>query len=500
MTGARLIEEAEAVREFLEMQHQVMESTAFAQCRRRQCNTLSAKIGLADGKVSVKEATRIIEELQQTLWDEEEREFLAGQVGRATEGPTKGSNKRRSTQTCKTFPHYLTRSEKDQLQSDIHNLLKVKVLVERSLLMHLTLPSEPTMQHVIVSGIMLGLKAPRPIDKYNMLQEYKSELRTRLKQQQQGPAEWHVLFYPDTPAGLDSELYKHAYAAEPPSELMDADVKQEVQSYEVPLRKTSKLVRACASFTEQGGRGSGNQNAIGPNPMQLMMEFMQMVKGNKDDANLLENFQVFHNKHRKRAPLPLPGPAATSAETALAPMESDDATEVARDEVMPEEEAEETGDRSLFDFGLDEGALKTLDTLKGALSEREVQKKQAVKGEASAVAAKTPLNATARAKAKAQPKALPTAAPKAAAASAKAGAKAVAKSVGKPGPKRKVHPCPQPGEGTFFWQGGKVHRNDRSSCWRVFINKSDRCDRKIHWKGDEQGTFERALKMIEAGG
>ena len=58
---------------------------------------------------------------------------------------------------------------------------------------------------------------------------------------------------------------------------------------------------------------------------------------------------------------------------------------------------------------------------------------------------------------------------------------------------------PKPGGGTFHYKNGKIHRNDRSSCWLVFINKSDRCDKKVLFKGDEVSSFRKALAMIEAG-
>ena len=37
--------------------------------------------------------------------------------------------------------------------------------------------------------------------------------------------------------------------------------------------------------------------------------------------------------------------------------------------------------------------------------------------------------------------------------------------------------------------GGKIHRSDISCSWRVFLRATDRCDRKIAWKGDEQGSL-----------
>ncbi|CAJ1358062.1 unnamed protein product [Effrenium voratum] len=53
------------------------------------------------------------------------------------------------------------------------------------------------------------------------------------------------------------------------------------------------------------------------------------------------------------------------------------------------------------------------------------------------------------------------------------------------------------GAATTFYRQGKIHRSDATESWRVFVHKSDRCDKKIRWHGDEEGAWKKALHMID---
>ena len=58
-------------------------------------------------------------------------------------------------------------------------------------------------------------------------------------------------------------------------------------------------------------------------------------------------------------------------------------------------------------------------------------------------------------------------------------------------------PPPVPWNGTFFWKGGKIHKNPKSTSWRCFVSCSDRNDFKIKFGDDETASFHRALRLIE---
>ena len=97
-------------------------------------------------------------------------------------------------------------------------------------------------------------------------------------------------------------------------------------------------------------------------------------------------------------------------------------------------------------------------------------------------------------------KAAAKSAPKASAGKAKP--KAAVKSAAAEPPREGASELPNPPvpwNGTFFWLEGKVHRNPAATCWRVFINKSDRNDKKVKFGDDEVASFHKALRLIEDG-
>ena len=58
-------------------------------------------------------------------------------------------------------------------------------------------------------------------------------------------------------------------------------------------------------------------------------------------------------------------------------------------------------------------------------------------------------------------------------------------------------PCPEPKSGTTWYRKGKIHRNQGG--FRVFVNASDRCDKKVKIKdeNDCEAEWQKALKMID---
>ena len=58
-------------------------------------------------------------------------------------------------------------------------------------------------------------------------------------------------------------------------------------------------------------------------------------------------------------------------------------------------------------------------------------------------------------------------------------------------------PCPEPKSGNTWYRKGKIHRNQGG--FRVFVNASDRCDKKVKIKdeNDCEAEWQKALKMID---
>ncbi|CAE7193966.1 unnamed protein product [Symbiodinium sp. CCMP2592] len=57
----------------------------------------------------------------------------------------------------------------------------------------------------------------------------------------------------------------------------------------------------------------------------------------------------------------------------------------------------------------------------------------------------------------------------------------------------------QRGAPTTKYNGGKIHRSDTFSLWRVFIHEQDRVDKKIKFGTDMKASWKRALDMIDSG-
>ena len=72
--------------------------------------------------------------------------------------------------------------------------------------------------------------------------------------------------------------------------------------------------------------------------------------------------------------------------------------------------------------------------------------------------------------------------------------KGKAKKVLKDG--RPMYPKQQ-GGGAIHYNGGKVLRSDTFSCWRVFIQSTDRCDKRVPWNGNISKSWQQALDMID---
>lgn len=54
------------------------------------------------------------------------------------------------------------------------------------------------------------------------------------------------------------------------------------------------------------------------------------------------------------------------------------------------------------------------------------------------------------------------------------------------------------GDPTVYYQGGKIHRNEKSKCYRVFLVASDKKDKKCSFKvGSDDDAWSRACELLE---
>ena len=489
--GEQLLHDMKALDELLGAQQKIASKSSFETMLTNQFRFMMGKLDHVAGQVSLAEAAAISNALATSLWTVQQREALAEKVSSCT---TLGSNKkgRRPLQTLTAFSCYLTASDKKLLASDAHSMVKMEGVVARCVALGLHLPSEPTVAGIVATMIDCGIPAESDQAKWDLLKAFKSSLKAKVKHAPQ--CLQHIEKYPASPGELPPCIYKTCYEEEGPD--ANASPSLGMSSSDIPKRKTNIKVR-----TTVPGVASTQNDML----MQMLHILMSRAGGSSSGSGFdVQNLQIFGNKRKQRAlgDLPATQPssqAATPSPTTLALENKSEAVKSNAGEEppvetdsQPTEVRKDVKNEDLFDLGSlhskpnNTKAEDNAKLVEEAFANRESQKKQP-KGDDDA----TPKNLKPVGKAKAKAKAKGKASPKAVCTPKKT------PGVTKRSPKT-ITP-PKPGDGTFHYKNGKIHRNDRTSCWRVFINKNDRCDKKVLFKGDEVSSFRKALAMIEAG-
>ena len=495
--GEQLLHDMKALDDLLGAQQKVASKSSFETMLTNQFQFMMGKLDHLAGQVSLAEAAAISNALATSLWTVPQREALVEKVSSCT---TLGSNKkaRRPLQTLTAFSCYLTASDKTLLASDAHSIVKLEGVVARCMALGLHLPSEPTVAGIVATMIECGIKAESDSAKWELLKAFKSIIKAKVKHAPQ--CIQHIVKYPASPGDLPACIYKTCYGEEGPD--ANASPSLGMSSSDIPKRKSNIKVR-----TTVPGVASAQNEML----MQMFHCMMERMGGSSSGSGFdVQNLQIFANKKRQKALGDVPetqpsSRAATASTTTLALENKPEAVQP----VKPQEPAVETESQQtegstevpkdvknedLFDLDSlnpkpnNTRAEETAKLVEGAFANRESQKKQPQRDDNG-----SPQNpkAVGKGKAKAKAKAKGKASPKAVCTPKKTS------GIIKTSPKT-ITP-PKPGAGTFHYKNGKIHRNDRSSCWRVFVNKTDRCDKKILFKGDEVSSFRKALAMIEAG-
>ena len=283
----------------------------------------------------------------------------------------------------------------------------------------------------------------------------------------------------------------------------------------VPCRKTSKLVRGDSDLSQQSAAPMMQMQQL---MAQMMHHVMMQQSGAPSEAPgaSLANLHVFKpNRSNKAERSIAEEPSAQSQASASAQPELQASASSqpelqastraqpwlqASTSAQPELQASASAQPAALAnplFDLDVPAKpnnfrpeQQFQIMNEAFDRRSAANRENSGGPAGEDGSKKPApKGKAKAKAKAKSKA-----------AAKRTPMKVAKPQLKPAAKStppKVPGPPMAGEGTFFWKDGKIHRSDRAQCWRVFICKSDRVDKKVPWCGDETASFRRALRLIE---
>ncbi len=62
---------------------------------------------------------------------------------------------------------------------------------------------------------------------------------------------------------------------------------------------------------------------------------------------------------------------------------------------------------------------------------------------------------------------------------------------------RKRPHLPSAGQGTTFYNGGKIHRSEGKGVWRIFTTESDRVDKQVSFGSSMAASWNRSLDMID---
>ena len=501
----KVLEEIKQINELMIAQQQALgpHAQSFAE---GQCQQFLNKIKIATGMTPAL-ATTMTSVLQQGLWTADQKQALIKAVndqllGDMINASTSSSSKRRANQKLYNFTAYLRQEDVAALQDpDAHLMTKLSQMCELCWKLALTMPDEPTFKHIVATT--LAASGSQNLDgqtTYNLVQEFKTLIRGNGKLKHLPADNVHIEQYPPLPKELPKVLYDHVYSASPPTGIVLGNLA--AVSSSVVLRKSSRSLQPHLAQSP----GSFGQMQM---PVQVVQQMMMMMhpmlqqgvnrpqtlpisiyaprrsrqllalpsglEANPDDD---DNALVTPPKQQTYPVLDIPTPSIPKT------VESSTSTGVTQPD----------GSKGVFELPLVSAlasnatwtAAEQAATLASALELRAAET-AARKKEKADNAKGNVKNAKGKAKAKAKAKSTPK-------------AKAVVKTVGKhtasTGP-RPSYPKQQ-GGGAVHYNGGKILRSDTSSCWRVFLRATDRCDKRVLWKGNESKAWKEALDMIDS--
>ena len=388
----------------------------------------------------------------------------------------------------------------------------------------LHLPTEPTIREVFRAGVALGLQLPRKrTEQLALLDRFKRFLKSQVRNSAKVPGEQLVREFPERPDSLP-EQWKIVYEKEPSAGVM-LEAKHMTPEYTISLRSSDKHVQNERAEVEHPAVTTGVSSM--ERAMRMMAEMFQGVL-NKNTDNAGCNLTM--TKPRGRRPLmlqdaeehdtptsapaasprgspPAPSPPAASPSATAAPAQSPAASPAA---------TAQTAGMRLPTIDVEEDEEDEEDA-----AEADAAAYRAAKMKRPAAAAKLPGAAGARKKSKLAKGVAP-------AAEATGGVqkpklpKGVAPGAGatgrvqKPKQPKRVAPAEahevagheksmasrpakmETGDPTVFYKGGKIHRNEKATCFRVFMSEKDKCDKKVAWKTcGEDAAWEKACKLLD---
>ena len=189
-----LVSDLKQLHDFIQGQSKILSMEALGKLLESQAEQLSLLWGRDGSQINMMTLGELSSLVAAGPWSNSQQEKLANVLGTVAARLTKSENPsgkafsgRRPSQHLKAFTPYLTASDLASLSSDAHNAIKIKTLVTRCYLMGLHLPSEPTIQHVVSTGLSLGIAGTNSEQKLLLLKEFKAQLRAMVKNQPAPP-------------------------------------------------------------------------------------------------------------------------------------------------------------------------------------------------------------------------------------------------------------------------------------------------------------------------
>ena len=461
--------------EFLK-KNQKMDQASYDQIEGSQVRNLLKQCSKV--RLELEEGTALITEVNSSVLNEQHKISLVQSLSQAMCKEAAGV---KTQYLLSGFLNYLTKSDRVLLSDDkSHPFTRLQGVMERCLSLGLVFPGEKTYGHIIatMNGCFnMGTSAK---DSNDLLKELK-----RLVKTSRIGTEPSLESFPEDPRDLPRWLFDKCY--------VKGDELEPVKSANYRpgkwLRGSSKDLTAILPLAVPSGRGKASMNAMGMDPIMMqnmMFQNMQMMNQMQNAGALqdgqLSNLVLFPK--RKRSSM-----ALGDGRTSMSLTDSQDEDRQGNAPALQDQEVRNDEFCTTKAADLQAADLEAADDVEDHLSMMNAARKAAKDAKPGPGILKRPA-AKGNGKTGGKGKTMAT---------SKGNGKSNSKVLTSPKAKAKSRPKPIPKGGpTCHWMGGKIHRSDTSQTWRVFKKKGDRCDHKIHWKGNLKVSWEKALDYIEA--
>lgn len=354
--------------------------------------------------------------------------------------------------------------------------MKLQTVVHRCVLLGCDIPSEPTCGNIVGALLMLSQTTMDGKAAHSVILDFKRALKTAFKGQS---GDVSITEFPPEPSMLPQQRLEFAYKDGLPAKLHTI-----TSTPTIPLRRSATSIRSSSSSGQQASTGQLDASMVlqmitnlagaqmGRNVWPNAGINLQMLNNHKRPALALANSPQESQSPNEGSPLAIADGRVTmpiASHSEATPIADKDAVAVQSHASKPDQTPQQ-----LFQFP-SMSPEQHINTVTAALDARTNARLDADDSESNKGCMKRPSANKTKPPKKVSLKHDGTQ-PKAAAKAA--GSK---KSVSTSSSSLRNRPCvPKSGAGTQWYRGGKIHESTRMEAWRVFVNKSDRCD-KAHF-------------------